>query len=119
MPDEHNRIDEGYFDGSLATRRFHLGKHPQGGIPPDLTEAEIASVEAHRAQIHAPESRPRFLDDDGNELVVGVKGLVFDEETGTVTPLVEEAEAAPAAATSSTSTKASTSSTSSTSGSTA
>lgn len=77
-----NRIDGGLFEQDSNSRRFHLGAHPQAGIPADLTEEEEAALDLHRHQIKAPQNRPRFRE------AVPKQGLVIDDaSTGSVKPL--------------------------------
>jgi hypothetical protein len=91
MADKPNRITDGLFEQDSNTRRFHLGNAPQAGIPPDLTDEEKAALDKHRAQIHAPDSRPRFKDEHGEEIAVPAQGLVItDPTTGAVAPITKD-----------------------------
>lgn len=95
MADEPNRIEAGLLAQDSNTRRFHVGKHPQAGIPPDLTEEEQLSLDAHRQAIHAPEPRPasRTVDADGNPVPVADVGLVItDPATGATAPIETDEE---------------------------
>lgn len=92
MSDPPNRIALDLFAPDDNTRRFHAGRHHQAGIPtdPELNEEELALLEADRARIRAPESRPRWgYDEDGQPIEAPPAGLLYDEETGTVSPMPE------------------------------
>lgn len=94
MSDERNRIAE-HTVGEAGNRdRFHQGNNPQI-LPLDLTEEEQATLDLHRASIHAPTSKPRWgTDEDGNPIEVGPQGLIVtDPLTGAVEPLTEESAA--------------------------
>jgi hypothetical protein len=91
MPDQ-NRIADKIVGEDGNRQRFHQGKHPQGGIPSDLTEEEQRALEVHMDSIHAPESKPRWgTDEDGEPVEVSEAGLIVtDPLTGAVEPLTEE-----------------------------
>lgn len=88
MADEPNRITDGLLASDSNTRRFHVGNHPQAGLPAEMTEEETAALDAHRASIHTATPRPMFRDEDGNAIDVPDAGLVItDPATGAVAPL--------------------------------
>ncbi len=83
MADE-NRIEDGLLAQDSNTRRFHVGSHPQAGIPPDLSEEEQLALDAHRQMIHAPEARP--VDPSQGE-VADVGLVITDPATGATAPI--------------------------------
>jgi hypothetical protein len=91
MPDERNRIAEDTVGERGNRDRFHQGNNPQI-LPLDLTEEEQATLDQHRATIHAPDSKPRWgTDEDGEPIEVSPQGLIVtDPLTGAVEPLTEE-----------------------------